>query len=555
MSADTLVSLVRQVPTDSLIGASSYLSMLLGRPEKPGEEPGQIRAARFLFLPELAREVVFHLERGSRLSFLNQEQLLLMCRLAVVAGAEGAHRAEDWKTIGTILLGINDLIAGGRADDHAPTDQEAVAMILRALSFIQSEPIIHRIGRYFEMLMETGTKDMPRPSPSEVFEANFGISISQYLMTVMIWRHDFFELAGRPDGHEQIWDHGSKLLALVKEEELKKLLLGKFAASRYEFRRRFGEDLGVAELRAGNYEPFFDRPLFVQTSGSPLPVNLEVLSELAGPGLYWLLREAYSHQLRSDQAFTDAIGKLFQRYIETLLHRMYSPGSSAHFLSEAELGKYERDGNRVDPSDGMLIEGDRILVFECWSAPLSLASYMGDAESFRRNVRGDIADKFAQLDRVVSDLLHGAFTRPEIDLARVRGVMPVLVVLHPFPQYPQIWDVIRDEIEQRRLFRPVDGKPPVMELQIVAADDLELAEPILAAGGLGLSYLLVQKIVAGTIRRDSRLRSFLALEGKQDLELNPHLKDVAKRVMDLVEEEIKDNLLLTFETEGPNDKN
>jgi hypothetical protein len=175
---------------------------------------------------------------------------------------------------------------------------------------------------------------------------------------------------------------------------------------------------------------------------------------------------------------------------------------------------------------------------------------MGDAESFRRNVRGDIADKFAQLDRVVSDLLHGVFTRPEIDLARVRGVMPVLVVLHPFPQYPQIWDVIRDEIEQRRLFRPVDGKPPVMELQIVAADDLELAEPILAAGGLGLSYLLVQKIVAGTIRRDSRLRSFLALEGKQDLELNPHLKDVAKRVMDLVEEEIQDNLLLTFETEG-----
>jgi hypothetical protein len=61
----------------------------------PNGEQAQVRAARLVLSPQLARRAVFHLREGHRGAFVFHEQLLIAARLAVELGGS---RPADWVT-------------------------------------------------------------------------------------------------------------------------------------------------------------------------------------------------------------------------------------------------------------------------------------------------------------------------------------------------------------------------------------------------------------------------------------------------------------------------
>src|SRR5262249_32896405 len=160
----------------------------------------------------------------------------------------------------------------------------------------------------------------------------------------------------------------------------------------------------------------------------------------------------------------------------------YAVRSDGIYLTEREVPRYTRQGTRVAPADGFVVEDGRIGVIECWSAPLSPAALIGSGTAFRQEIQVDLMDKLEQLDRVIGDLESGALTLPGGKPDGFRGYVPILVMLHPFPQHPVTVTALLEEVGRRGLFKFSPGGPGILAPQLVSADDLELLEPVLAAG-------------------------------------------------------------------------
>ncbi len=86
----------------------------------------------------------------------------------------------------------------------------------------------------------------------------------------------------------------------------------------------------------------------------------------------------------------------------------------------------------------------------------------------------------------IGDLESGTLALPTGKTDGFRGYVPILVLLHLFPQHPATLVAVRDEVARRGLFQESPGGPGILPPQLVSADDHELVEPVLAAGGDGL---------------------------------------------------------------------
>jgi hypothetical protein len=138
---------------------------------------------------------------------------------------------------------------------------------------------------------------------------------------------------------------------------------------------------------------------------------------------------------------------------------------------------------------------------------------------------------------VIGDIESGALTLPGGKPDGFRGYVPILVLLHPFPQHPVTLTALLDEVGRRGLFRAPSGGPAILPPQLVSADDLELLEPVLAAGGDGLTHHLVRRDVMPATRGFS-IRRYLQ-QRLGSMPENAALRDLVRELTDLAGEHVE----------------
>ncbi len=157
---------------------------------------------------------------------------------------------------------------------------------------------------------------------------------------------------------------------------------------------------------------------------------------------------------------------------------------------------------------------------------------LGNAARLVHDIAGPLMDKVQQLHATAAAILSGELAIPNLDLSSTLALHPVLMLLHPWPQYPHVWDVIREEMHARRLFENLPPGPPVVPLQILTADDLEAFEGLVAVDGMGLASHLVRKLTV-PFDQEASLRSFLERSGVT-FPLNPHIDQRCREYVDML---------------------
>lgn len=549
MSIDQLRLRVRALSCDAVIGAVSILSLLVNRSELSDGQSAQNRAARLMLGPEFARQAVFHLSEGHRGAFVFHEQLLIAARLAVALGSSApADWVSEWPRVGEVLLGISDLIGDARGDVEVPQGDDLLGMIVRGNVLGPEEPPQHRLARY-RWLLSQDPHHVPRAPqliranpPAAVFAKEYGLTVEEFAISHLIYRHDFDELSQGPLPGNALFAFGTSGIRANMSEDLHRRFLALAAASRQELAAGFTTPLARPDLTSLSFEPFLDRPICRLSTGGHIPISHYLLHELLGPGFYWLLRQAYYRGWADAgrSAFGDYMGTLFQEYVDRLLQRTYAARGVGTYLSEHQVGPYPRMGQQVAPSDGLVIDPDRIGVIECWSRPLLRGALIGSGTAFRREIRGELMAKLRQLDRVIGDLRSGALSLPGGKPAGLRGYVPILVLLQPFPQHPAIIVAVQDEVQNRGLFLGSPNEPGILPPQLVSADDLELLEPLLAAGGEGLTTYLARRDVLPESRGYSVRR--LLQQQLASIPVNEAMLSLVRELTDLAGEHIESEL-------------
>jgi hypothetical protein len=503
MPMDQIRLRVSDLSCDAVMGAVSVLSLLVDWDTLADGEPAQFRAARLVLSPNLARRAIFHLGEGHRGVFVSHEQLLIAARLAVALGrSRPAEWATEWPRVGEVLLGINDLIGDARGDVEVPQGDDLLGMIVRGNVLRPEEPPVNRLARYRWLLSRDPNRVQGAPQlirdnpPAALFQKTYGLSVEEFAICHLIYRHDFAELSKAGAPGNELFAFGRRGFRANIAEELHERFLTLSAATREALSAGFSTGLERPDLTSLSFLPFLARPVYRLSTGNAIPISHYLLHEQMGPGFYWLLRQAYAQgwDNAGRSAFGDYIGTLFQDYVDQLLQCAYATRSVGVYLTEQQVGRYDRrSGGRVAPADGFVVEDGRIGVIECWSAPLRPAALIGGGTAFRQEIQIDLMDKLQQLDRVIGDLESGALALPGGRPDGFRSYVPIVVLLHPFPQHPVILRAVLDEVSRRGLFMALPGGPGILPPQLVSADDLELLEPVLAAGGDALTHHLVRR--------------------------------------------------------------
>lgn len=155
-------------------------------------------------------------------------------------------------------------------------------------------------------------------------------------------------------------------------------------------------------------------------------------------------------------------------------------------------------------------------------------------------IQVDLMDKLQQLDRVIGDLESGTLTLPGGKPDGFRGYVPILVMLHPFPQHAVTLTAVLEEVSRRGFFKASAGGPGILPPQLVSADDLELLEPVLAAEGDGLTHHLVRREVSPATRGYSVRRYLVQRLGS--IPPNTVQRGLVKELTDLAGQHIEDEV-------------
>jgi hypothetical protein len=552
-----LIEWVRAIPTETVIAVCSALSRLLAvghearqLPHYTAMEVVQRQIANWVLSPIYSGDVVRLLTGGARAprqALVHDEQLLLAMKLAVLHGQDGPPELagpEHWHAVGRILLGLNGLLGRTRVDD--PESDLMLGMTVRGLSVTNSEPAAYLIARYFHLLAESSHGVFDGGGAGRTFDADFasayGVSIEEFMALAALCAAPFANLndplASRlgPGG---FWQAGKLALQQMAAAGYDAAKLDLVAGDKSWYASQFA---GAQALWTSTFYPFYERPFYRSVTDTIIPLSHRLSLEKIGSGVYWMLHAAHRAQGgRAVQHFMGAFGGPVEEYIDGILRRSFPPTGTREYIPGGTISAYRSPGfpSPVDGGDGYLMANGRVVVFEMTGSAIPAQTLLsGDGARFRDDFERKMVmevtssgaqklGKFAQLDRVVRDLIGGHLILPGLAPGEIKEVFPVLVSLTPFPQLANIWSVINDILSKWKLFQFNAPSVLVHPPQIATVEELELLEAGFAAGEYTLPELLWGKW-CDPFMRDSSLKNYLVKEHLREHD-NPELHAIYDR--------------------------
>jgi hypothetical protein len=264
------------------------------------------------------------------------------------------------------------------------------------------------------------------------------------------------------------------------------------SAPRAWYQEQFGQLGNDLDTLAWERRPFLRRPFLRLENGQWLLIAPRAIESWLGEGFLHRAMEAAERRGESLR-LRGFLGAVFERYCLELTGSIYAgerPAGGGRVYGEQE---YERGGRQLT-SDVAIDLGPDLVLIEVVARRLTQEMQVfGDREVLERNLAPMLFDKMAQLGRVATDLFAGTATLPDVDVAHVERLWPVLVTAGNLMQTEILWD----RIDERMPDALRGGR--VQPLTVLDIGDFELLLGLVAEGH-GLLSILARKS-AGPYRR------------------------------------------------------
>lgn len=533
-SLDRLREIAGQLPTETVLALAGASSIVLLNRSQDGDRrrEAEMSAVGEFLTPahsERARDLI---SCGERDVFIDHEQLLAAARLAITEGLPGPHQPlteEARALVAELFLGINDLLDLDPSGTMS-ADELFISLGLRSLAARDPQASHNSVARSYDLLV-TRSRSYVGEDPGLDLDAAFdaasgGMSIDAYYGYAIWYLAPFIgvENIGQLAGifWEVIGEHENQISDLALRARCQAL----FTATLTDLRDRLGPTVDLA--RASTLA-FRTAPIVRLDGRQLVPISASLIFEKLSLGAYWLLHEHFraADPRRGAQRFTKFIGKLQEAYVSDLLSRTYAEAYAgpARFVSEADvIAASGRCKGQKPPFDAALVEGDSLVLFEVGTPSFTIATIeTADVAGFNSEVQ-KVSKKAKQLASALDALARGQWTIPGLDLASVRHIYPVLVMLHPFPRVPSSLQPLRAEVEEGLIpFGRAVAATRVHKLELLSDEELEALEPYLTPQDLTLPGLLAEKLEVRE-NADTSMKTYLFNIREMAERDNPHVK-------------------------------
>jgi hypothetical protein len=505
MCFEDIRRLLAEMRTESMLKILSALELLLANQSWQMEAlwATHQNLAHEICDAEIADRVARLIGPDGRDVLVHDEQLLLTIKLAIIHGQPGEAEGIPEGILGKVLLGINDLL--GQAEMETRSPQETLTTIaLRQRAISRNEQLRYLVARYYDLLVtRTGHITNPQFNFEQKLRDDLGIGIEEYFALAFMHLAPFY---GLTDVAQLAWGNISDVIrqyySQLSDPQVRTLCQRLFSTEIAEIRLQLEQDEHT--VRGWSLLPLKRTPFFRIANGSALPFFLPFVYESVAVGVYWRLLDLYSKLdgRRGVQTFAGHIGPLFQGHITDLLIRAHQQVAvnEAAFFSEQQIidASPVHSDAPYPPFDGALISENTLVIFEMGILTLTqTAMEQADPARFAQDVKRDFLRKVRdQLNPAIDQINAGLWNVPGLKRETIRHIIPVLVLLHPFPQNMATLQPLFDAGKPRGpiAFGSNVLTATVYEPQILTAEDLEMLEPLIISGDIRLAQVLLHKL-------------------------------------------------------------
>ena len=531
----TVLDWIRRLPAEAVLVVCSVLSRYASLHSE--RERSQKLLAEWALSPLYVPDVVAMLAGGAaapRQMLFHHEQLLLAAKLAILHGGDGLAAVDDIgqrHQVGRILLAVNDLLLNtGR--NVAPESDEILGLVVRSLAVNTSEEPRLQIARAYDMFVERGATE---PDIGRFFRDEFGVDLTAFMAFGLFCSLPFNPLVTPQPPQLSVAAlvrNGHFVPSRVRLHPEWQPTLDLLAAPREWFR----EQLDDGEVAASTFYPFQLRPYYRTTDGAIFPINNRFVLDRIGIEMLWMLHDAQRGKGgRSVQTFMGTVGTVcIEPHCIEALRDATPTGSGQRFIAGTEVPDYASPGfGMVKGSDAYVVDHRRLVVVEITGSGIPIKALLsGDGALFRDEFEKKMVlevtpsgkrkvGKLGQLDRVVRDLLAGHLVLPNVDLADIDTIYPVLLNLQPIPQLANIGLVVKNMLTKHGMFAFPPARATVAPLRVINLEELEIIAGDLAADRIRLADVLQPWIDDG-LGHDSGLKNHLLRYGYQERD-NPRI--------------------------------
>jgi hypothetical protein len=516
--------LAQQLNCESVLYQVSLLQLMMGlrRPlSTDAYVAGQMEIAKELFPEDLFDRVRLVTETTIGDTVATSEQLLLAALLAIHHGKAGPRSEWNQRLGSEFLLRLLDLfdITEGQGDRDA-----LLHLVLRRVGAFPNDQERYLLGRYFDVFVKRARAKWGNPSPFDrIFVAAKGYAIEEYLGLGMLLIHPLIDADTVPKLTQIGFDRvvstiAAQLAAVPHAKDVEAELVGDIPW----FRSHRRTVPSANALALTNMEAFFDKPLIRLETGTTLPISMLMILQRLATGIYWTL---FTHEQLRDHGIEDMnslVGEVFQEYCTDCLVGACATGSAVA-VPESEVA----GSAQTSKPDLVLVEGPAWIMIETTVSTLSRRTLVaGDVAAFRREIAPDsqMGRKLRQPVTAAQHLLGGVTSHPQLTIDTVTDVYPLVLTLHPFPLHALTRDEISATYTPPRMITSTGGRQVrVHETQLLSAEELEVLEPMIAAG-VRLSELFTAKESADPFLKGGSVKNFLFAQPDWSETPNPRMR-------------------------------
>jgi hypothetical protein len=472
---DKIKALATGLRSESVIYLCSMLQLFMHSVRGPADDARrqqQIAFVHELFPDDLANEVVRRLQKGEADYVFHEEQLLLATALSIRYGQTGTRSAWDKQVGAEFLLRVTDSL--GMPLD---TQDDILGLVIRRLGAFTNEQERYLLPRYFDLMVTRARAKFGSPSPADLaFTSATGLSIEEYLALGFAYVGFFSGIRTVADLAQTGFDTivGSLEAKMAKAPEARAVRDLMTAETTY-YAAALPALARLDELPMASFAPFYDKPFVRVSNGSALPISLALAFQRLSMGIYWTIFEEVRRTQSGVVDINSLLGGLFQDYMTDALRGAYLRHTSGTFVAEKDI---EGSGGQISCPDGVVAEGRAWISVEMTITSLTVKTLLNaDAAAFRRELREDkFSKKFAQPVTGIQNIVSGKLTHPALTTNQVTDIFPVLLMLHPFPQFLNTWPEIDAVYTQPRKIHGPGGTIRIHRLQMLTAEEFEMLE-------------------------------------------------------------------------------
>ncbi len=487
------------------------------------DQEGQLALAR-RFLGENSsyeRQARTFLAGGNRRTLFSEQQLFAIQKLLLMYGKESDPEQElandEYIGLMVALTAIPGSLLGPQAEEIAEAEQRGVSdetwmrLFVGHGGFIGRGSIKHELARVHLLYVLAANGESAREHGDycpidEWVMGRFGLSFLELQAAgFSLWAGSHM---GDVEETPVLLD--SSYFAPTALAERAVLALDALSAGREWYQEHFLRTEG--DLRRLGFEitPMLQRPALRFDDGRVMPLAPRALEGwLGATGAYYRLFDlAIELGASTREKFTRFNGYLIEQHVLTAAQLAHPPSAAGAIWVPKAIGEQlqrTRVGESRTPDVSLDYGQDLILIEVTGGRPTEKSIVDADLEAIQKDIEKLLEVKIRQLGKRVEDLRAGTLTLPDVRMADVQRIWPVVVNSEGLLQTPSLWQYLRDAGAVAAL-----DQPGVQPLTLLDLEDVERLMG-LAVESHRLIDILVSKTQGGWAERE--FSSWFQVEG------------------------------------------